>query len=321
MNLTATHLPMKELREQFGARLQENVRLANYTAARVGGPADALLVVNSAGELEKAVSTLWELKVPFIILGSGANVLVSDEGYRGVVLLNRAHTIKIHAQTEPPTAWAESGANLGMIARQAALRGLSGLEWANTVPGSLGGAIYGNAGAFGGDIQGNLLMAEILHPIEGKQVWPVEKFSYEYRSSVLKRSGTKAVILSATLKLERSTPEAVKEKMEEFTARRKQTQPAGASLGSMFKNPPGDYAGRLIEAAGLKGLKVGGVQVSPVHANFFVNTEDATASDYRQLIEKVRQAVLEKFGVLLELEVELIGDWNNEDINAYGVTR
>ncbi|MEW6178469.1 MAG: UDP-N-acetylmuramate dehydrogenase [Chloroflexota bacterium] len=321
MNLTATHLPMKELREQFGARLQENVRLANYTAARVGGPADALLVVNSAGELEKAVSTLWELKVPFIILGSGANVLVSDEGYRGVVLLNRAHTIKIHAQTEPPTAWAESGANLGMIARQAALRGLSGLEWANTVPGSLGGAIYGNAGAFGGDIQGNLLMAEILHPIEGKQTWPVEKFSYEYRSSVLKRSGTKAVILSATLKLERSTPEAVKEKMEEFTARRKQTQPAGASLGSMFKNPPGDYAGRLIEAAGLKGLKVGGVQVSPVHANFFVNTEDATASDYRQLIEKVRQAVLEKFGVLLELEVELIGDWNNEDINAYGVTR
>lgn len=308
-----TDLPLQKLREQFGERLQENVRLANYTAARVGGPAEALLVVNSADELERAVTTLWELRIPFLILGGGANVLVSDQGYRGVVLLNRAHTIKIHAQTEPPTVWAESGANLGMIARQAALRGLSGLEWANTVPGTLGGAIYGNAGAFGGDMHGNLLMAEILHPSEGKQTWQVERFGYEYRSSVLKRSGTKAVILSATLKLERSTPQAVKEKMEEFSTRRKQTQPPGASLGSMFKNPPGDYAGRLIEAAGLKGMRVGGVQVSPVHANFFVNTESATASDYRQLIEIVRKTVEEKFGIRLELEVELVGDWQDNE--------
>ncbi|GIV64916.1 MAG: UDP-N-acetylenolpyruvoylglucosamine reductase [Bellilinea sp.] len=318
MKSPLSNLPINELREQFGERLQENVRLANYTAARVGGPADALLVVNSADELEKAVKTLWEWNVPFLILGGGANVLVSDRGYHGVVLLNRAHTIKIHAQSEPPTVWAESGANLGMIARQAALRGLSGLEWANTVPGTLGGAIYGNAGAFGGDMQGNLLMAEILHPQEGKQTWPAEKFGYEYRSSVLKRSGTKAVILSATLKLERSTPQAVKEKMDEFSIRRKQTQPPGASLGSMFKNPPGDYAGRLIEAAGLKGMRVGGVQVSPVHANFFINTESATASDYRQLIEKVRKTVEEKFGVQLELEVELVGEWQDDDTNLKG---
>ncbi len=309
---------IRELHEQFGERLQENVRLANYTAARVGGAVDALLVVNSADELEKAVTTLWNLDVPFIILGGGANVLVSDCGYRGVVLLNRAHTIKIHAQAEPPTVWAESGANLGMIARQAALRGLGGLEWANTVPGTLGGAIYGNAGAFGGDMQANLLMAEILHPVEGKQIWPVERFGYEYRSSVLKRSGIKAVILSATLRLVKSTPQAVKEKMDEFSTRRKQTQPPGASLGSMFKNPPGDYAGRLIEAAGLKGMRVGGVQVSPVHANFFVNTESATASDYRQLIEKVRKTVEEKFGVRLELEVELVGDWHDIDPGLKG---
>lgn len=311
MNSPGTPLPLKELREQFGQRLQENVRLANYTAARVGGPADALLVVNSADELEKCVKTLWKMKIPFLLLGGGANVLVSDRGFHGVVLLNRAHTIKIHAQNDPPTLWAESGANLGMIARQAALRGLSGLEWANSVPGTLGGAIYGNAGAFDGDMQKNLLMAEILHPQEGKQTWSVEKFGYEYRSSVLKRSGTKAVILSATLKLEKSTPEAVKEKMDEFSNRRKQTQPPGASLGSMFKNPPGDYAGRLIEAAGLKGMQVGGVQVSPVHANFFVNSEAATASDYRQLIDLVRNTVEEKFGVRLELEVELVGDWSD----------
>jgi UDP-N-acetylmuramate dehydrogenase len=313
-----TALPLKKLREQFGQRLQENVRLANYTAARVGGPADAMLVVNSADELEKCVKTLWEMKIPFLILGGGANVLVSDRGFHGVVLLNRAHTIKIHAQNDPPTVWAESGANLGMIARQAALRGLSGLEWANSVPGTLGGAIYGNAGAFDGDMQKNLMMAEILHPHEGKQTWSVEKFGYEYRSSVLKRSGTKAVILSATLKLEKSTPEAVKQKMDEFSNRRKQTQPPGASLGSMFKNPPGDYAGRLIEAAGLKGKQVGGVQVSPVHANFFVNSEAATASDYRQLIEIVRNTVEEKFGVRLELEVELVGDWSDGETTFKG---
>lgn len=318
MNSPVTPLPLKELREQFGQRLQENVRLANYTAARVGGPADAFLVVNSADELEKCVKTLWEMKIPFLLLGGGANVLVSDRGFHGVVLLNRAHTIKIHAQNDPPTVWAESGANLGMIARQAALRGLSGLEWANSVPGTLGGAIYGNAGAFDGDMQKNLLMAEILHPQEGKQTWSVEKFGYEYRSSVLKRSGTQAVILSATLKLEKSTPEAVKEKMDEFSNRRKQTQPPGASLGSMFKNPPGDYAGRLIEAAGLKGMRIGGVQVSPVHANFFVNSEAATASDYRHLIEIVRNTVEEKFGVRLELEVELVGDWSDGETTLKG---
>jgi len=318
VNSPVTPLPLKELREQFGQRLQENVRLANYTAARVGGPADALLVVNSADELEKCVKTLWEMKIPFLLLGGGANVLVSDRGFHGVVLLNRAHTIKIHAQNDPPTVWAESGANLGMIARQAALRGLSGLEWANSVPGTLGGAIYGNAGAFDGDMQKNLLMAEILHPQEGKQIWSVEKFGYEYRSSVLKRSGTQAVILSATLKLEKSTPEAVKEKMDEFSNRRKQTQPPGASLGSMFKNPPGDYAGRLIEAAGLKGMRIGGVQVSPVHANFFVNSEAATASDYRHLIEIVRNTVEEKFGVRLELEVELVGDWSDGETTLKG---
>lgn len=318
MNLPVTALPLKELREQLGQRLQENVRLANYTAARVGGPADALLVINSADELEKCVKMLWEMKVPFLLLGGGANVLVSDRGFHGVVLLNRAHTIKIHAQNDLPTVWAESGANLGMIARQAALRGLSGLEWANSVPGTLGGAIYGNAGAFDGDMQKNLLMAEILHPQEGKQTWSVEKFAYEYRSSVLKRSATKAVILSATLKLEKSTPQAVKEKMDEFSNRRKQTQPPGASLGSMFKNPPGDYAGRLIEAAGLKGTRVGGVQVSPVHANFFINSEAATASDYRQLIELVRSTVEEKLGVRLELEVELIGDWSDGETTFKG---
>ncbi len=302
-------LPVENLRQLFGSRLQENVHLASYTAARVGGLGDVLVAAHSADELERDVQTLWAMQVSFIILGSGANVLISDRGVRGVIILNRAHTIRIDVHSEPPAVYAESGANLGGVARQAALRGLGGLEWAATVPGSVGGAVYGNAGAFGGDMHGNLLLAEILHSERGRQKLPAAEMGYEYRSSILKRSATKAVILAATMRLTRSTPEDVKAKMDEFTARRKQTQPPGASLGSMFKNPPGDYAGRLIEACGLKGRRVGGVQVSPVHANFFTNDESATAMDYYQLIGEVRSQVERKTGVRLELEIELVGDW------------
>ena len=162
-------LPMEKLREAFGAALQENVLLANYTTARVGGPAQALLLVHTPLELEKATRNLWELDVPFYLLGSGSNVLVSDTGYSGLVLVNRTHNVKIDAHHEPPTVWAESGANLGTVARQAALRGFSGLEWAATIPGTVGGAVYGNAGAHGGDIAGNLVLAEILHQTRGRE--------------------------------------------------------------------------------------------------------------------------------------------------------
>jgi UDP-N-acetylmuramate dehydrogenase len=310
MKPTASTLPLTELHSLFGNRLQENVQIANYTSARVGGVADALLMVRSADELARAATLLWERKIPFILLGSGANVIVSDAGIRGVVLLNRAHTVRIDAESNPPTVWAESGANFGTVARQTALRGLSGLEWAATIPGTVGGAVYGNAGAHGSDVQTNLLLADILHRTAGRQLWTNAQMAFEYRSSGLKRSHEPSVILAAQFRLEPSTPEQVKAKMEQFSAQRKRTQPPGASTGSVFKNPPGDFAGRLIEAAGLKGTRVGGVEVSRIHANFFVNDRDATASDYYNLIQIVRSRVEQQFGIRLELEVELIGDWN-----------
>lgn len=297
------------LRKAFGESVQENASLANYTTAHVGGPAAALLPVHTLAEIERAARLLWDLDAPFILLGSGANVLVSDRGYPGVVLINRTRNTKIDTHSEPPTVWAESGANLGMIARQAALRGLSGLEWAATVPGSLGGAVYGNAGAHGGDTAGNLLLADILHRTRGRQSWTAEQMQYAYRTSALKRSPGETIVLAALLKLERSTPEEVQARMEENTAQRKRTQPPGASMGSMFKNPPGDYAGRLIDAAGLKGARVGGAQISPVHANFFINTGGATAADLSALISLAMRTVEEKFAIRLELEVELLGDW------------
>lgn len=310
MKPSSATLPISDLQILFGNRLQENVQIANYTSARVGGVADALLMVRSADELAEAAKLLWERSIPFFLLGSGANVLISDAGVRGVVLLNRAHTIRIDSTSNPPSVWAESGANFGTVARQTALRGLSGLEWAATIPGTVGGAVYGNAGAHDGDVKANLILADILHHNQGRQSWTNAQMAFDYRSSALKRSKDPAVILAARFRLAHSTSEAVREKIDQFSLQRKNSQPPGASTGSMFKNPPGDYAGRLIEAAGLKGTRVGGVEVSKVHGNFFVNDQNATARNYFDLIQIVRAKVQQKFGIHLELEVELVGDWN-----------
>ncbi|NTU74621.1 MAG: UDP-N-acetylmuramate dehydrogenase [Anaerolineaceae bacterium] len=310
--MSTVRTPMKELRAAFGEHLQENVRMANYTTAHVGGTADALLIANNLSDLERSASILWELNVPFHLIGSGSNILVSDAGYRGLIIVNRAKTVKVDAHLPQPVVMAESGANLGTVARQVALRGLSGLEWAATIPGTVGGAVYGNAGAHGADMASNLVLADILHHEQGRVNWNCKQMDYQYRSSLLKRSGQKAIILSATMQLTQSTVEAVQNKMNANSEQRRSTQPPGASLGSMFKNPPGDYAGRLIEAAGLKGEKIGGAEISTGHANFFINHEEATAHDIYQLIRLAQSRVQEKFGVQLDLEVELLGEW--EDI-------
>lgn len=295
------------LRSHFGDRLQEQVPLAAYTSARIGGPADFLVTVTSAEELADAVQWLRAQGLPFWLLGGGSNILVSDRGVRGVVILNRAKKIQFSGG-EQPKVWAESGASLSQIAHRAASKGLSGLEWAATVPGTLGGAVYGNAGAFGGDIAHSLVYAEVLTE-SGRETWPVEKMGYGYRTSILKRGDASGIILAAELALKNATKEEAMARIEQFSQRRKSTQPPGASMGSMFKNPPGDFAGRLIEAAGLKGTRIGNVEISPVHGNFFVNHGQASASDVRALIELTRQRVAEKFGVELELEIEWIGEW------------
>ncbi len=303
---TLTHT----LRALFGDRLQENVRLAPYTSARIGGPADFLLEARSADELAATAQALWDAGVTFRVLGGGSNVLISDRGVRGVVVLNRAKAVIFH-NGQPPSVYAESGVVFSNLANRAAAQGFGGLEWAATVPGTVGGAVYGNAGAFGGDMAHDLIYADVLVHGAGRQQWPVEKMDYGYRTSALKRSAQPVIILGALIRLQNSSPQEARSKIEQFTARRKSTQPPGASMGSMFKNPPGDFAGRLIEAAGLKGTRIGNAQISTVHANFFVNTGETAASDVRALIELAQKTVAEKFGVKLELEVELIGDWND----------
>jgi UDP-N-acetylmuramate dehydrogenase len=311
---------LEKLRSLFGEHLQENVRLANYTTAHVGGLADGMLIAQTSEELAHIAEELWKLETPFHILGTGANVLVSDAGYRGVVIINHAHTIKVNTRSTPPSIWAESGANIGTVARMAMLRGLSGLEWAATVPGTVGGAVYGNAGSQGSDMSTNFVVADILHRRLGRQQWDASQMHFAYRSTILKRDPGQVVILAARMHLHQGDREIIQSKMSAFAEKRRNTQPPGASMGSMFKNPPEDKAGRLIEAAGLKGTRIGGVVVSEIHANFFVNDADATAKDYYDLIQLVRKTVLEKSGVQLELEVELLGDWDDQAVDSLRTT-
>jgi UDP-N-acetylmuramate dehydrogenase len=304
----------KQLEAAFGDRLQAGLSLARFTAARLGGPADLFLEVRSLDDLVQAASLLWQAGQTFTILGGGSNVLVSDLGVRGVVLLNRARRVRFDLESDPPTVWAESGANFGRLARQAAQKGLSGLEWAAGIPGTLGGAVVGNAGAHGGDVAASLLLAEILHH-QGhmelhRQTWPVKDLQYSYRTSRLKRQPGEIVVLGARLRLAHAPIAEVQARLDQLVAYRRRTQPPGASMGSMFKNPPGDYAGRLIEAAGLKGRRIGQAQISRLHGNFFVNLGGARAQDVYGLICLARETVQARFGVRLELEVELLGEWD-----------
>jgi UDP-N-acetylmuramate dehydrogenase len=300
---------LSELRTIFGDRMQENAPLSGYTAARIGGPADVLVFVRKADEMVQAAEKLWKMEVPFILLGGGSNVLVSDRGVRGVVIINRARLLRFNSQVEPPTVHAESGVTPNDIAQRAARLGLAGFEWAVSIPGSLGGAVYGNAGAFDGDMAGNLISVDVFHRTLGRQTWPVDKMEYGYRTSLLKHKHPPVLILSAKLALRHGEQKAIQAKMEQLSNRRRATQPPGASMGSMFKNPPGEKAGRLIEAAGLKGRSIGKAAISTQHANFFINNGLTKAADMRALIELAQKAVMDKFGIKLELEVELIGEW------------
>jgi len=295
------------LRLCFGAAVQEEVSLAPYTSARIGGPADILVTVKTATELMDAMKVLWDYGMPYTILGGGSNALISDKGVRGVVVLDRAKEVRFESGDQP-TVWCEAGVIFSNLANRCASKGLSGLEWAATVPGTVGGAVYGNAGAFGSDMSNNLIWTEVLTK-NGREKLSVEQMEYGYRTSVLKRGEIKAIVLSGTLRLKNSSKEEVSAKINEFSERRKSAQPPGASMGSMFKNPAGDYAGRLIEAAGLKGTRIGNAEISTKHGNFFINHGDTKAEDVYALIHLVQKTVGEKFGIELELEVELVGEW------------
>jgi UDP-N-acetylmuramate dehydrogenase len=281
---------------------------------RVGGPADLLIVCESVDEIVGAVEAARRHRVSWRLLGGGCNVLVADRGVRGLVIVNRA--ARVEFDLAKGVARAQAGALLAALAREAVGHGLAGLEWAVGLPGTVGGAVVGNAGAFDGDIAGVLRSATVLAPdgevVERPNGW----FEFGYRSSRVKGAGEQrgagTVVLATTFALRQGDPRALAARAGEILEWRKTRHPTGATMGSTFKNPPGSHAGYLIEQAELRGTRIGGAQVSRLHGNFFMNTGAATAADVLALIEHVRAEVQRQFGVEMELEIELVG-WCDAD--------
>lgn len=281
-----------------------------HTSFHIGGAADYYAKVSDVDDLAQAMFFAGTRGIPVFVLGNGSNILVSDKGIRGMVIENRLQNVCISPDGR---IRAESGVPLAGLARFASRHGLAGLEWAAGIPGTLGGAIVANAGAFGSCIGDVLIWTGVLSEGCTELVLCKEELSFGYRTSIFKDSGTKnepTIILEAELALQPAPQAEVEARLKEFAARRRQTQPAGTNAGSIFKNPPGDYAGRLIEAAGLKGYRIGDAQISPKHANFIANRGNARASDVAGLIDLARVQVKDRFGIWLDLEIELVGEWH-----------
>jgi UDP-N-acetylmuramate dehydrogenase len=309
-----------QFRDVFGDRFQLNVPLSRHTTARIGGPAEMMVTVNSAEELAMAADAAFRLSIPYFVLGGGSNVLVADEGVSGLVIFNRARGMTFRHTGASVLCTVESGMNLSSLTRQCIAKGLGGLEWAVSVPGTVGGAVVGNAGAHGGQMADNVRSVTIWKPGVGVRTLTAEQMAYGYRDSILKREQDtdrpRRVVLSVELELTPESAEVLQARADGFVAHRKQTQPSGATCGSMFKNPEHFYAGYLIEAAGLKGFRHGNAVISDKHANFFVNEGGATAEEVRALIAEAWHSVREQFGVEMELEVEMVGDWEFNDEEA-----
>jgi UDP-N-acetylmuramate dehydrogenase len=279
--------------------------LSRHVSFRIGGPADVLVVPRSLDELRGALRVLYEGPDPFVVLGRGSNVLVSDRGVRGVVV-KIGHGLD-RVRWEGTRVVAEAGSGLPSLAFRAADRGLSGLEFAAGIPASAGGAAVMNAGAHGHSMEEVVKSVRAFGP-GGEHVWTVGEMEFAYRTSRLQRD--RAVVLQVELELRRADPHSVRSQMEAWLRHRAATQPIGPpSSGCVFRNPPGDAAGRLIDLAGVKGLASGAVCVSEVHANYLLNRGGGRAEDVVRLVKLVRERVRSRFGVELELEVKLIGEF------------
>jgi len=284
-------------------RLREPLR--RHVSFRIGGPADVLVAPRTMEELRGVALHLFSEHTPFVVLGAGSNVLVSDLGIRGVVLKVGKGVDRIRIDGE--TVIAESGTGLPALAKQCAARGLAGLEFSAGIPASVGGAVVMNAGAHGHAMAEIVRAVRIVGP-EGEQVLPMEGLRFAYRTSALQGAG--GVVLEATLGLTRTDPAQVRERTEAWLRQRGETQPLGPpSSGCVFRNPPGDHAGRLVDLAGGKGLTVGGARVSELHANYILNTGRATASDVLALMDKVSALVMEKFRLRLDPEIKFLGEF------------
>ena len=287
-------------------RVKVNEPMKRHTTFRIGGPADYFLMPSSEKELKGIIEICKSEELPYFILGNGSNLLVSDKGYRGVIVQLYKNYGDIAVKGDE--IHASAGALLSQIAAAARNSSLTGFEFAGGIPGTLGGAVVMNAGAYGGEMK-DVLKEVTVMTAEGEILTlPAEKLQMGYRTSIVKIKGY--LVLGAVIALRQGDQEAIKERMKELTEQRVSKQPLEfPSAGSTFKRPEGYFAGKLIMDAGLRGFQVGGAAVSEKHCGFVINKEKATASDVYRLIQEVQQEVYRQFGVKLETEVKMVGDF------------
>ncbi|MDD2957698.1 MAG: UDP-N-acetylmuramate dehydrogenase [Lachnospiraceae bacterium] len=294
-----------ELCEIAGTVLQDEP-MSRHTTFRIGGPADYFVVPDTLEALMNTVRFCREKQLPYYILGNGSNLLVGDGGFRGIMIQVYRNLNGISADGCELTV--QAGAMLSVIAKKALGLGLTGLEFAAGIPGTLGGAVVMNAGAYGGEMKDVLVETTVLTPEGELLVIPAEQMEFGYRTSVVEKKHY--IVLKAKLRLQPGDEETIRARMEELKVKRITKQPLDLpSAGSTFKRPEGQFAGKLIMDAGLRGFSVGDAQISEKHCGFVVNKGGATASQVRELMRQVSECVEAKFGVKLEPEVKMLGEF------------
>ena len=297
---------MNKLAEIVGAdNLIEACDMSKFTSFRAGGKADILVQPQSTDELKAVLQLLAAGETPYMVMGNGSNILVKDSGYKGVIVKmgDAFNSIEI----EGTTLVAGSGTLMSQVAKAALDKSLTGFEFASGIPGSLGGAVFMNAGAYGGEMVQIIKEARLVSKDGSRDyVMSCDELELSYRHSILHETGD--IVVSVTLQLEEGNQEEISATMKDLMNKRNEKQPVHLpSAGSFFKRPEGYFAGKLVQDAGMKGFSVGAAQVSPLHSGFVVNNGGATATEILQLMEIVQAAVLEQFGVKLEPEVRIIG--------------
>jgi UDP-N-acetylmuramate dehydrogenase len=303
-----------DIQRRIGVKTSRDEPLARFTTMRVGGPADLFATVHNAHELRAMVRFARTRELPHILLGRGSDVVISDAGIRGLVIQVRAEG----SRQDDERYTAEAGVPMARAATETQKAGLTGLEFGLAIPGTVGGAVWANAGAHDADVAGVLESARVLAADGTEAPLPAHELALAYRASRFKvppagapADGPRDVVLDATFRLSPADPDTIKARLDDIRRWRQAHQPLGLpSAGSVFRNPDGDSAGRLIDAAGLKGLRIGGAVVSEKHANFIVNDQRGTADDVRRLAERVHHDVRERLGVELVFEIEFLGDWS-----------
>jgi UDP-N-acetylmuramate dehydrogenase len=294
-----------EIQRRVGVKTSRDEPLARFTTMRVGGPADLFATVHNLFELRALVRFARSRAIPHLILGRGSDVVISDRGVRGLVIQDRAEGSRVDGSTYT----ADAGVPMARAATETQKAGLTGLEFGLAIPGTVGGAVWANAGAHESDMARVLESARVLDVDGRESIIPAAELGLAYRDSRFKHA-REELVLDATFRLEPADPDVIKDRLDEIRRWRQAHQPLGLpSAGSVFRNPEGDSAGRLIEAAGLKGTRIGGATVSEKHANFIVNDQKGTAADVRRLGDTVRDAVAASAGVELVYEIEFVGDW------------